>query len=287
MNLLKKINNPYPRHLLDEWRTAVYTSLFIGLFIVVFQPFGLQNTRIEYKEIILAGYGLVTFVVTLLTSWLKSFLFPRFFCEDTWTIKKELLSSGMTILNIGIANYLYSVAFSISSWSGFPGFYQYVLYTFLIGLIPMTLMNFITENHYLKKNLEASGDINRQIAQKQKKTNIENQMIPFTSGKQTCSIPSENLIYIESMGNYLNICYLEKESLASLMLRTPLKNIEAVIGNTTLFKCHRAFIVNLSYVDKVKGNSQGYSLVVKNIAKEIPVARGYTKAFKEGMMTLG
>jgi hypothetical protein len=286
MNLLKKINSPYP-HLLDEWQTAVYTSLFIALFIVIFQPFGLQKTQLEYKEIIFAGYGLVTFVVTLLTSWLRSFLFPRFFREDTWTIKKELLSSGMTILNIGIANYLYSVAFSISSWNGFPGFYLYVLYTFLIGLIPMTLMNFISENHYLKKNLEASGDINRQIAQKQEKTPHENQEIPFMSGKQTCCIPSEDLIYIESMGNYLNVWYLKNKSVTSLMLRIPLKNIESAIENTALFKCHRAFIVNLSFVEKVRGNSQGYSLVMKNIEKEIPVARGYTKAFKESMMTPG
>ena len=287
MNFFQKINNPYPNHLLDEWRSAVYTSLFIGLFIVIFQPFGLQNTRIEYKEMILAGYGLVTFVVTLLTSWLRSFLFPRFFREDIWTIKKEFLSSGITILNIGIANYLYSVAFSISAWNGFRGFYLYVLYTFLIGLIPMTLMNFMAENHYLKKNLEASGDINRQIAQKQEKTDIENQIIPFISGKQTFSIPSQNLIYIESMGNYLHVFYLKNESVTSLTLRTPLKNIESAIQNTALFKCHRAFIVNLSYVEKVGGNSQGYSLVMKNIEKEIPVARGYTKAFKESMMALG
>lgn len=287
MNLFKKINHPYPHYFSEELRAAVYISLFIALFLVIFQPFGLQNNRIAHKEIFLIGYGLVTFVVLLCTSRLKSFLFPHFFCKENWTLKKEIISSGMTILNIGIANYLYSVAFSISSWNGFRGFFLYVLYTLLIGLIPMILMNILAENHALKKNLESSGDINRRIAQKQANTPLGNPMIPFVSGKQTCCIPSDHVAFIESMGNYLHVSYLKNNSPANLVLRIPLKNIETSLENTTLFKCHRAFVINLLHVERVKGNSQGYTLLIRHMEKEIPVARGYTKAFKERMMTLG
>lgn len=48
-------------------------------------------------------------------------------------------------------------------------------------------------------------------------------------------------------------------------------------------KCHRAFVVNLHFVEKVKGNSQGYRLMLKGWDEEIPVARSYNKEIREKM----
>ena len=68
------------------------------------------------------------------------------------------------------------------------------------------------------------------------------------------------------------------------MIRNTLKEIEKQISDTTsLFKCHRAFIINLAHIEKVSGNSQGYSLRIKYLDREIPVARNYSKSFREAI----
>jgi DNA-binding LytR/AlgR family response regulator len=50
-----------------------------------------------------------------------------------------------------------------------------------------------------------------------------------------------------------------------------------------MFKCHRGFIINLAFVEKVNGNSQGYRLLIKYLDTEIPVARNYSKSFREAL----
>ncbi len=103
------------------------------------------------------------------------------------------------------------------------------------------------------------------------------------SGKQSISIPVCNLLLIASEGNYVSLRYLKEGKPEQLLIRNTMKNIESQIDGKLLFKCHRAFIINHSFVEKVLGNSQGYRLRLQHLDEEIPVARSLTKAFRERM----
>jgi DNA-binding LytR/AlgR family response regulator len=97
-------------------------------------------------------------------------------------------------------------------------------------------------------------------------------------------IPASSLVCIESEGNYVNTWYLEEGKIVRLLIRNTIKEIEKQIEDApSLFKCHRAFIVNLAYIENVSGNSQGYRLKIKYLEQDIPVARNYSKSFREAI----
>jgi len=53
------------------------------------------------------------------------------------------------------------------------------------------------------------------------------------------------------------------------------------IGKPGIYRCHRSFLVNLSNIKTVTGNSNGFKIHFKNYNKHVPVSRSYTNEFKK------
>jgi len=285
MNLLDFARKPYPM-ILSRWSIILVISPFISLFMVIFQPFGLQDLESDGKLLLLAGYGLVTFVVLCIDLFLIPFIFPSVFMEEKWTILKEIIFLIVIVITIAAGNYLYSVLLSIVSWVGFVGFAIFTGFTFFISIIPIIGVIVISHNTMLRKNLKASTQLSQMIMDKKGEgvTNEHKLVITSENKNQKIETPASNLICIESEGNYVNTWFLDEGKIVRLLIRNTIKNIEAQImeaGN--LFKCHRAYIINLSHIEKVTGNSQGYRLMIKYLDKEVPVARNYSKSFREAI----
>ena len=273
------LNKPYPI-LLNKWKLTLYVSIFISFFLSVFQPFGLQFVNIDNKTIVLIGYGIVTFSILLIDLFLIPLLFKKSFRNENWTVWKQIVWLTFMILTISIGNYVYSITFSIFQWVGLRGFLIFISFTFPIAIIPIIVITFITQNIYLKRNLKLSAQLNEGI--KEKVSNKDNSvLIHFKSGLQNYSFPFSSILFLESEGNYVQIYYIENEQIKTQLIRNTLKNISTEILEKELFKCHRAFMVNINNVEKVKGNSHGISITLKQINKQIPVSRSNTKAFIE------
>lgn len=93
----------------------------------------------------------------------------------------------------------------------------------------------------------------------------------------------EHIVYVESMANYTDICYLEGDSLRHHSLRITMKQLrESLSPYQYIIPCHRAFLVNLGFVVSMSGRpSTGCSLQMFQVEKAIPVARSYTKEIHE------
>ena len=105
MTFIEKINKPYPQTL-NRWKITFAVSLFIALFVIIFQPFGLQSVQVEYKGILLVGYGFITFIILTFNLFILTSLLPNIFNEDKWTVKKEILWVSWIVISISIGNYL-------------------------------------------------------------------------------------------------------------------------------------------------------------------------------------
>ena len=93
--------------------------------------------------------------------------------------------------------------------------------------------------------------------------------------------PSD-IIYVESMSNYANVYYLEDEEVRKRSLRITMKQMKTTLADYDyLVSCHRAFLVNLNYVQSMKGRpSTGFELQMFGSDKTIPVSRTYSEDFK-------
>ena len=82
---------------------------------------------------------------------------------------------------------------------------------------------------------------------------------------------------MESADNYAIIYLIENGAQRKEMLRSSLTRLLSQINDTEVVRCHRSYIVNLSQVQEVSGNAQGYKLHLENCDALVPVARKYSE----------
>jgi len=91
-----------------------------------------------------------------------------------------------------------------------------------------------------------------------------------------------DLLYIESVGNYVKVCHLHDNEVKTNMLRATMKQMEdALQAYPTIVRCHRAFLVNLGQVEQISSNSHAMQLVMRHGHDTIPVSRSNVSKLKE------
>ncbi len=281
MILPRILNKPYPINL-NRWGITIFISIFVAVFLVFFQPFGLQHLQLEHKNILLAGYGGITFLVLFLNLFIIPIFLPFLFNEDNWTVAKQILWLCWIVLSIGTGNYFYSILVNTYQWSGINGLISFIIFTFSIAIIPIVVVTILSHNRMLRNNLMIAEEMNANIESNPNTETADFYIKIQSENKTQLKTSALNLICIESEGNYIRVTFLEKDAVNHKVLRSTLKNVEFQVQDVKeLYKCHRAFIINISYIEKVKGNSQGYRLVMKHLENEIPVSRNNSKALKE------
>ncbi len=250
--------------------------------MIIFQPFGLAAYSASDKYLLLAGYGLVTFLILLFDLFLIPALFPAFFNDENWVVWKELLILLWILFTIGLANLSYTTIFFSIQFS-LTSIITIQLYTLAIGIIPITTMTIVKQN-YLHRKHRLSADLLSSHIHPRKTESETGSLVKLISdnGKDEISLSVDDLSAIDSEGNYITLYYTQDEKPQSILLRNTLSYAEEIVSSfPSIYKCHRSFLVNLDRVTKVNGNSQGYRLVVSGVPDEIPVSRSNTTRLKE------
>ena len=118
---------------------------------------------------------------------------------------------------------------------------------------------------------------------------------PSNSGDQLLTIMGENekvilaikyqqLLFVKSAGNYLELYYLKGEKMAKELVRERLKELEKKIGATNVVKVHRSYLVNVRHISSLKKTRKSYELMVQHIPDIIiPVSSGFKQSFEEAL----
>ncbi len=116
---------------------------------------------------------------------------------------------------------------------------------------------------------EIIGTVNDDIV----KEKITLSIIPEVG--ETLKMLKNDFLYAQSEGNYSNIFYLNNQIVEKQLLRISLKNLEEQIGDDTIFRCHRSYMINIQNAGCKKGNAQGFKISLKFTDEIIPVSRKY------------
>ncbi|NDV60278.1 LytTR family DNA-binding domain-containing protein [Bacteroides sp. 519] len=282
------LNQPAPLAK-KPWLVVVVSSLLIFFLLGVFQPFGLNAFEPIYKWLIISGFAFVTAISTGIIGYIFPVLFKRFYNPENWTYWKSIINIFIIMLVIGLGNFFFDwILTNRAPETFFPLLRTYLIITFLIGLIPAIISTIIIQNKNLRQNLSEARELNRRLAQNLQ----ENKSCPLHKGnpillsgstKDEIELYPENIIYIEALGNYVVIHYLNSVSeVKQKQLRTTITLMEKTLESFAyLVKCHRAFIVNTLNITNIEGNSQGFLLNLCHTQKLIPVSRTYSKDFRK------
>lgn len=289
--MFRLFNQPYPADYapMRELRKAALIGLFVGLFLLTFQPFGLNIWETDSKPLKIMGFGVVTFVITAFNFIIWPRLFPTLFAEESWTVGRKILFVTTDILLIALANRFYLELLmgpgenSGLSWSGM------ILVTFLLSLFPVTglvVLDYITQ---LKKYSRAAAELSVHApapdsAHKVQTSANESSSLPDSlltliadNEKDRLTLPTDELLFIESSDNYCTVVYLKNGQQIKPLLRSSLSRLEKQIAQPHVVRCHRSYVVNLNRVERVTGNAQGYKLHLTGGQLQVPVARQYNE----------
>lgn len=276
-------NKPYPYFYFSVKSLVTYLGigLFIALFLYVFEPFGISRWQTDHKTLKLIGFGAVSCVFPLIFKGLCNlFLNDKWF--DAWTVWKEIITLLTMLLVVAFGNLLFSRFLGISSL-GIREFINVSIFTFLVGIFPVVFSVAFKYHKFLALNLKEASVIEEAI--KQSHSEEREKVLPTEStfellaenNKDKVLIPSKDLLYIESTGNYCEVVFLVNGISKKEVIRSSLKRLESQLQNSSVVKCHRAFLVNLNNALHIEGNAQGYKISFKDVAETVPVSRQFGK----------
>ncbi|MCB2195477.1 MAG: LytTR family transcriptional regulator [Bacteroidetes bacterium] len=288
MNLRKYLNQPFPKAE-NKWKIIISISLFVAIFLMIFQPFDINLYKSSNKFIVLSGYGLVTFFILVFDMIILENIFKSFYDDRNWKIWKEFVSLTWVIFTIGLGNALYtSIVFGFYFEVGLKFYISFQVITLTVAIIPITVLIVSKQKYLSKKHSHSANDVNKKLAKESTETHINQKIKIFADNlKDFIEVDISDFLFIESSGNYIEVHYLENDKDVRKTLRNTIKNsLNFFEDIPEVLQCHRAFIVNIEKVINAKGNSQGLRLELKNCESEVPVSRGYVETIKNKISNL-
>ncbi|WP_259015421.1 LytR/AlgR family response regulator transcription factor [Emticicia fluvialis] len=277
--MFKILQQPYPFHHKSGknrfWKSLAEGS-GVALFFIIFKPFGLSEWEHPYKIWVLTGFGAIVSICTAIHRFVLPSVFPRVYNEKVWVVWKEIADILLLLALITIANMLYSSFFFRYVPFSVTGFLAMFFIVALIGLIPISfgvMSNYIIQLKKYNQTIIVQA-VNATTKEEEKGITLK---LIAENEKDVLELKADDLLFIESSDNYSTIVYNQAQTLQKVLLRSSLTRLENQIKQPAIVRCHRSYIVNLSKVEKVTGNAQGYKLHLQLFELTIPVARKYSE----------
>lgn len=246
--------------------SSVAAGVLVYLFLIIFQPFGTENFHHPYKYLILFPYTLI-FGTAFFTS---NLCVSRF---KDWNIASELLKTFLILVLGSILSYFYNSLFISHVALSFENYGYMFLYSLAVG-IPISAIYILSRYIYLKNSLENTTR-NTTSQPIEPPLTLTKTILTISVNTTELTIPENDFICIQSMENYCTLYYLDNNTVKKIWLRISLSNILKQVQTQTIKRCHRSYIVNLEKVKNIKGNAQGYKLILPEMDFDISVSRSF------------
>ncbi len=273
--MFENLNQPYPFHnnFKHNLRTITLVSMGFMLITLYFQPFGIDFLSSRKDGYFVLVLGLETAATLFLSTLVMPGLLPRLFESSRWTIRKEIIwNLGMFIVLIAGFS-LSALLFEIADMQSLTLFRSGAL-----ALLPLVLFNMVNYNHALKNKVVKVFDSGRHWLEEQDKTSSVNKLkliqIVSENGREIFENKLENLVLIQSAGNYIEVFYRKDGLIRRQLIRQTLSSVEALLESfREIIKCHRCCLINSQHVIRITGTSPAYMLELDGLDFQVPVAR--------------
>ncbi len=263
------------------FKTYLGISIAVFLFILFFQPFPAKNFEFENKQLFIAGFGVIIFIIQVLSQ----ILFQNHL------IRSESDEEESSLLNS--VYYLSQIALSSVAFAFYIRYVGHTNITFNIMVrvviiclsVPVTmhLKNTIASMHSKYKNLLQDTRL-MQERLNQFSENYANRFIELNSENESDNLRLllSEVVFIKSADNYVEVGFLDEGEFKKKMIRNTLKNIEKQLKEFNNFvRTHRSSIVNIQYISKLNKNFNTYWITLDETKETIPVSRQYLMAVKD------
>ena len=291
----------------DHKETIRVRAISVGFAVLalgVFKPFGLDAWKWEaYVHLLLIwvlGFG-----ICFLTEVILRFIvrMPRSYEQGVdYIIRRNLWFQLINTPFVSLMICLYRhfvlsdrVSANQLSWANF---FETILIIAFISFAIGLYWRFKFRSRYLALELEETRQLNEQLKAMQTESGDQAPHSDAKAERHAASLPDSvisltgstsekvtlkilDLLYIETLGNYVKICHLRDGQMCTDMLRATSKQMEDDLSSyPVIVRCHRAFLVNLGQVEQIVSRSGSILLIIKHCHDCIPVSRSNVPLIK-------
>jgi len=225
---------------------------------------------------LIVGFSIITFFTLSIYLLVIPSMLQKRFSSTIWKVKKEIIWNSLILFTILVCFFFYT------RWMGIMQFsFDMVIKLMLTATLPISGLIIINYNRMLRSNLKIADDLNRKL--KDHKL-IQEKIVHFTSDyqKDSLALKVNSIRVIRSANNYIEVFWRDDNTINKRMVRCSMSNAEDAVNEYRfIFKCHRSYMVNINFIDRFEGTSQGYKLFIENISFPIPVSRNSSARLKE------
>jgi LytTr DNA-binding domain len=264
---------PIPSYLNEKQniiRLILFTSLFALVFINAYSPFGADRwydlTRLEFFT-----YSSLTILVGVLVVVISRITMYHVSKRYTIIIWQYLIWIFAEIFLMALTYTMFEKLFLKDARLFIDLLKNSSRNTALVLLLPYSVLWLYFSWRDKKEQIERLADL-------PPFSENTRDMIPFYDEKGILkfSVKKENLLYLESAENYVNICYLNKGKVSKYLLRDTLKKIEESFSGTEIIRCHRSYMVNFEKIKVIRKERDGLKLEFDNPSvTDLPVSKTY------------
>jgi len=255
-----------------KWIFVVSIGLFMTLFLLAFQPFGVSNFDPHFHISLefLVAIGSMGIVVST-TLAINEFLLRPLLLKNPG--RRQMIGwlawDYLLIATVAFLYYNFMGSWHDLRWGSYLGFIRDVS---MLVSFPVAGFLFYIRHESLKTQFVALRSIHLGAP--------STKLVHLTSDndKDNVSVALDELLYLESQDNYVAVVHMDRGVRRGTLIRSSLKRIEGALDEPMLLRCHRSFIVNLQRVRACQGNRHGLKLSVEGADEPIPVSRAYTES---------
>lgn len=253
----------------DKWLFIAFISVFVTLFLLIFQPFGVNNfdptNTIDSTFLFsMIGFGIV---IALSLSFYEFVIVPFLFKKEVLWV--YILRIVLELVFIAATIFLYyNYMGNFHDWS-FKSYLSFVFNISVMSIIPIAII-LLYNNYKRTKQAFQLLELRPTISPDDKYVSLRS-----TNGKELITLTLNELLYIEAQDNYISVHYSENDILKSKLLRTTMKEIEAHLKPDHVLRCHRSFIINMNKVNKVIKEGHQLKLFIPELKSPIVASRSF------------
>lgn len=262
--LSKKI--PYTYSFRKQLLIAIILGFILAFIMIFLRPFDTDQFESNHRSLILFGFGALLSIIYLINVRIENFWYNY----KKWTVKHEIISFLSFIIISSILIHFYNQVFLNDFFNYEYERYEYIkhgLWFFQHSVMPIILILLPFYVYFRNK----FGEIITS------KSLSEIEFSGINKGEKML-IEKKSVLFIKASENYVEIFYKKNNTLEHEILRNTL----TVINKQApfLLQCHRSYLVNISAIKIIVGNSQNAKIKFYYGDLEIPLSKSYYKTIK-------
>jgi hypothetical protein len=247
-----------------SWRKTLTVAAILVFFtcsiLLLLQPFDTYRYEAAFKELLLSGYSICIIFPILAVHEIENRWYKK--SNAQWMIWQEFLIICLIASSTIMCAYLYNTIVinrTNPEWSNGLKWALYFGMPFLPTCIPL-LVYFRFTFGQLK------------VQEQQETPQSEITLKGETQG-EVLLLNYQEFILAQAQQNYVRVFYWQNGNVKTTILRSSLTRLSNQIPGAQ--QVHRSFLINIQFIEAIKGNARQRTIKISGIDFEIPVSKSY------------